>query len=86
MLASLVWVVVAGLTTSVVAAPSTKHALKVKESIVVPRGWTRREEAPRHALLDLRIALPQPNFAVLEKHLYAVRSVGLLNAYEEWHI
>lgn len=55
------------------AAPSGKQTIKVKESIVAPRGWTKREEAPRHLTIDLRIALPQSNFPLLEQHLYEVR-------------
>ena len=59
------------------AAPrSTAH--KVKETINVPRGWTKREAAPSHRTIELRIALPQPNFATLEKHLYEVRFVHVV--------
>ena len=76
MLLSSVWILLAGLSTTVVAAPSAKHALKLKESITAPRGWTRRDEAPHTLLIELRIALPQPRFAQLEEHLYAVRSVS----------
>lgn len=45
---------------------------RVKEAVPHPRGWTKRARAPRDALLDLRIALPQHRFAELEAHLYAV--------------
>lgn len=45
---------------------------KVKESIESPRGWVKGEVAPSNNIIQLRIALPQPNFPVLEKHLYEV--------------
>lgn len=53
------WIVLA-LSGFALAVPSTKF--KVKESIAVPRGWTKREVAPRDFTIDLRIALPQSNF------------------------
>ena len=68
--------VVLAFAAVVAAAPSARHTLKVKETINAPRGWTKREEAPPHLTIDLRIALPQPNFAQLEKELYEVRQVG----------
>ena len=64
------WIVLA-LSSLALAAPSAKF--KVKESIVAPRGWTKREVAPRDFTIDLRIALPQSNFPLLEQHLYEVR-------------
>ena len=63
--------VIFALSGFVLAAPSAKF--KVKESISVPRGWTKREAAPRGLTMDLRIALPQANFPLLEQHLYEVR-------------
>ncbi|KAF8138892.1 peptidase S8/S53 domain-containing protein [Boletus edulis] len=45
----------------------------VKESIQrPPRGWNRQGSAPLDHLLELRIALTQPHFPVLEKHLLEV--------------
>ncbi|GJE84528.1 tripeptidyl peptidase A [Phanerochaete sordida] len=64
------WVVLAlaGLTA---AAPSV-HTVKVKETTRVPRGWTKRDKAPRDLLIDLRIAIPQSNFPALEQHLWEI--------------
>ena len=56
------------------AVPSTT-VHKVKENVVSPRGWTKRAPAPSDRIIELRIALPQPKFDVLEKHLYEVRCV-----------
>lgn len=47
-------------------------APQVKESIAHPRGWIQGARAPADHVLELRIALPQPNFHVLEQHLYEV--------------
>ena len=66
--------VVLGLATLTTAAPKG-CAHKVKESIPPPRGWVQRRPAPPNLTIDLRIALPQPNFHLLEKELYEVRSV-----------
>ena len=54
------------------AAPS-EEAVKVKESIVTPRGWVQRGSPPANYLLELRVALAQPNFEGLERHLYEIR-------------
>ncbi|KIP08326.1 hypothetical protein PHLGIDRAFT_117314 [Phlebiopsis gigantea 11061_1 CR5-6] len=59
-------------STLALAAPSAKSTLKLKESVVAPRGWTKREAAPRDLPINLRIALPQSNFPLLEQHLYEV--------------
>ncbi|EIW61376.1 tripeptidyl peptidase A [Trametes versicolor FP-101664 SS1] len=66
-----VWLSVA-LATVVVAVPSKDGAHKLKESIPAPRGWTKSAPAPADHIIELRIALPQPNFAELERHLYEV--------------
>lgn len=55
------------------ATPPTGCVQKVKETISPPRGWTKQGPAPPEAVLELRIALPQPNFPELEKHLYEIR-------------
>lgn len=57
------------------AAPSGNFVHKVKETFIPPRGWTRRDPAPAHHTIELRIALPQPNFPLLEQHLYEIRCV-----------
>lgn len=54
------------------AAAASKQACKVKESVDHPTGWTKHMPAPADYLIDLRIALPQPNFHILETHLYEV--------------
>ncbi|KAF8897765.1 tripeptidyl peptidase A [Infundibulicybe gibba] len=54
------------------AAPSVERASTIKESVNAPRGWVRRSNAPAEHEVKLRIALPQPNFRILEKHLYEV--------------
>ncbi|KAG6845432.1 hypothetical protein H0H87_009339 [Tephrocybe sp. NHM501043] len=45
---------------------------KVKESILPPRGWMKSGIPPADHNIVLRIGLPQPNFHLLEKHLYEV--------------
>ncbi|KAG1891976.1 peptidase S8/S53 domain-containing protein [Suillus subluteus] len=46
---------------------------KVKESIHgPPSGWYKHVPAPKHHILELKIALPQPKFPVLEQHLWEV--------------
>ena len=46
---------------------------KIKESIEgPPHGWIRHGPAPSHHLLQLKIALPQPHFPILEGHLWEV--------------
>jgi tripeptidyl-peptidase-1 len=44
----------------------------LKESIHVPRGWTRRARAPAEQKVNLRIGLRQGDFATLERRLYEV--------------
>lgn len=46
---------------------------RIKESFVPPRGWTKIGPALAHHLIELRIALTQSNFPLLEQHLYEVR-------------
>ncbi|KAJ8592808.1 subtilisin-like protein [Rhizopogon salebrosus TDB-379] len=46
---------------------------KVKENIHgPPRGWYKHAPAPKHHLLKLKIALPQPKYPELEQHLWEV--------------
>ncbi|KAH6914776.1 tripeptidyl peptidase A [Coprinopsis sp. MPI-PUGE-AT-0042] len=45
---------------------------KVKEAVQAPRGWSKLGRAPAGNTVSLRIALPQPNFEALEKHLYEI--------------
>ncbi|KII95259.1 hypothetical protein PLICRDRAFT_208135 [Plicaturopsis crispa FD-325 SS-3] len=53
-------------------APSSGCASKVKETVQPPRGWVKQAPAPLDHMIQLRIGLPQPNFHVLEQHLYEV--------------
>ena len=54
------------------AVPS-EYDHKVKESIITPRGWVKQERAPADHAIELRVAIPQSNFAELERRLYEVR-------------
>ncbi|KAJ7639286.1 tripeptidyl peptidase A [Roridomyces roridus] len=66
-------VVLLPLVVYVLARPSPDCEHKVKEQLgAPPRGWTIHGPAPADHSIQLRIALPQPNFGVLEEHLYAV--------------
>ena len=69
------WLAAALAITSVAAIPSGDYKHKVKESVPPPRGWTKSTAAPADRIITLRIALPQSNFAELERHLYEVRSI-----------
>ncbi|OCH92966.1 tripeptidyl peptidase A [Obba rivulosa] len=66
------WSVVLALGTLVSALPKRECAHTVKESVRPPRGWSKVQPAPADHVIELRIGLPQPNFATLEKHLYEV--------------
>ena len=68
--------VVLSLVAAAVAIPAKDCAHKVKESVPPPRGWSKTAPAPADHIIELRIALPQPKFDVLEKHLYEVRWVS----------
>ncbi|KAI0797009.1 tripeptidyl peptidase A [Abortiporus biennis] len=65
-----VWVVLALGAFSNAAFKPCAH--KVKETIQPPRGWIKSHPAAPDAIIELRIALPQRNFAQLERHLYEV--------------
>lgn len=54
------------------AAPPQACAPKVKETVAPPRGWVKLAPAPAGHEIELRIGLPQPNFPILEQHLYEV--------------
>ena len=58
--------------SSVAAVCTEKYAYSVKEEVNSPKGWFKHSlPAPDHSIV-LRIGLPQPDFHVLEKHLYQV--------------
>ena len=60
-----------------IAIPTTSApSFTVKETIPSPRKWTQTCHAPPDHRLQLKIALPQPNFHVLEQHLYEVSDPG----------
>ncbi|KAF7335276.1 Tripeptidyl-peptidase sed2 [Mycena sanguinolenta] len=54
------------------ALPSKDCEHQVKEEVVPPRGWTIFGPAPSDHFINLRIALPQSNFNLLEQHLYEI--------------
>ncbi|KAG2128979.1 peptidase S8/S53 domain-containing protein [Suillus clintonianus] len=55
------------------AVPFKGYQQKVKESIYSPpSGWYKHAPAPKHHLLELKIALPQLKFPELEQHLWEV--------------
>lgn len=54
------------------AVPAKAYAPKVKESVAPPRGWVKHGSPAADHNIVLRIGLPQPNFPLLEKHLYEV--------------
>ncbi|THH33479.1 hypothetical protein EUX98_g707 [Antrodiella citrinella] len=58
--------------TNAAPGPAKPCVHKVKEDIPSPIGWVKGGPAPSDATIELRIALPQPNFAELERHLYEV--------------
>ncbi|KAF9567381.1 tripeptidyl peptidase A [Agrocybe pediades] len=54
------------------ASPVKDCPYSVKETIQPPRTWVKHGVPPPDHKIVLRIGLPQPNFGVLEKHLYEV--------------
>ncbi|KAF5363394.1 hypothetical protein D9756_000249 [Leucocoprinus leucothites] len=52
--------------------PEVSYNYRLKESITVPRGWSKVAAAPAEHVIHLRIGLPQSNFAELERHLYEI--------------
>lgn len=60
------------LTALASGLPSKECVHKLKESVDPPRNWVKHGvPAPSH-IIQLKIGLPQPNFHVLEKHLYEI--------------
>ena len=57
---------------TVLAVPSKPCVPKVKEIVLPPHGWIKHSTPSPDHTIALRIGLPQPNFHVLEKHLYEV--------------
>ncbi|CAE6533802.1 unnamed protein product [Rhizoctonia solani] len=62
---------VAAQNVSALAASFGAHVIKERLA-EVPRGWKYHSKVPSSYPLKLKIALPQPNFDVLERELYEV--------------
>ncbi|KAJ4479142.1 subtilisin-like protein [Lentinula aciculospora] len=61
------------LTSFVLAFPASRESqLQTKERVFPPRDWEIHSIAPSNHRIELKIGLPQPNFEILEKHLYEV--------------
>ncbi|KJA29731.1 hypothetical protein HYPSUDRAFT_152704 [Hypholoma sublateritium FD-334 SS-4] len=54
------------------AISTTPAIYTVMEEIAPPKGWIQHHRAPQDHILVLKMALPQPNFSELERHLYEV--------------
>lgn len=67
-----VGLLVVALAFPFVSAVPGRAPFIVKEKVHVPRGWVEHSQPAPDTTVVLRIGLPQPNFAVLEKHLYEV--------------
>ncbi|TFK66565.1 tripeptidyl peptidase A [Pluteus cervinus] len=52
--------------------PAQDSPYEVKERVRPPHGWIQHSKPPPDHTISLRIGLPQPNFGVLETHLYEV--------------
>lgn len=65
------------LVAVVLAVPAKDCAHKVKETIAPPRQWVKERPAPKDLTIELKIALPQPNFSELERHLNEIRQVQI---------
>ncbi|KAF8969346.1 peptidase S8/S53 domain-containing protein [Flammula alnicola] len=59
-------------TSFSLAAPSKECAYETKEEVPPPRGWVKHGKPSSDHRISLRIGLPQPNFHILEQHLYEV--------------
>ena len=56
-----------------VASSYKRWTHKVKESLeAVPHGWVKHAPTPPDHVLELKIALPQPYFPILEQHLWEI--------------
>ncbi|KAF9534132.1 tripeptidyl peptidase A [Crepidotus variabilis] len=69
---NLKFTLLASLLTLAVAVPQSISPYLVKEEILPPRGWVKSGRPPPDHAITLRIGLPQPNFHVLESHLYEI--------------
>lgn len=71
------WLILA-FALSVAARPS-RQGCKVKETVDSPRGWVKQLEAPADYVIELRIALPQPNFSALEVSIAQIMQLLVTN-------
>jgi tripeptidyl-peptidase-1 len=55
-----------------VLAKDANCHFKLKETVPSPRGWVNHGIPKPDHNINLRIGLPQPNFGLLEQHLYEV--------------
>ena len=62
----------ASLFSIISASTATEWNFAVKESIYPPPGWVKYSPASPDHVLRLRIALPQPQFHILEQHLMEI--------------
>ena len=75
--APLVLLVASALAGQAFASPTPPSPLfTVKGTIPIPRKWSKTCHAPADHNIQLKIALPQPNFHILEQHLYDVSDPG----------
>ncbi|KAI1827064.1 tripeptidyl-peptidase 1 precursor [Xylaria intraflava] len=54
------------------ASPVARSGYSVKDTHIVPRGWTKAARAPADRVMQVQIGLKQSNFDELEKQLYEV--------------
>lgn len=62
----------ASLSSVATGSTISEWGFTVKESIYPPPGWVKYSSASPNHVLRLRIALPQPQFHVLEQHLMEI--------------
>lgn len=68
---------VLAVVTAVTASPLHRRAeYSVKDTHIVPRGWTNIGAAPPDHVLSLHIGLSQARVAELERHLLEGRSLA----------
>ncbi|TFK64203.1 tripeptidyl peptidase A [Pluteus cervinus] len=61
---------------AVLSLPAQNGLYEVKEHAHPPHGWIQHSVPPADHTISLRIGLPQPNFNILETHLYEVSDPG----------
>lgn len=66
------------------ALPSKGCTPKLKEEVIPPHKWQNVGPAPADHRIELRIGLVQPNFPLLEQHLYEIRYAPALR--KKFHV